>query len=174
MLFSSLSGRHALFEELSFDPTSVRYGSAMDHAASTNLGIWGSESDLMLDCAQIMVFEVRKYKREIGDKEPFKPHAGQLRRPFGDSGVRQDCLVEVNMIVDSRVFNLAFSKARSGPERRVGAALDALGVEGHNMSGARRREVVDVNLKDLHVQLYNEMKAFAKGREYEAGRRNPV
>jgi hypothetical protein len=102
MQFQNEDQRDEFFSLCNHDPRRVSYGSAIEHARTTNLGIFGSDADLKRDCAQIMMYEVKKWCIEQGHGNP----------PF----IIEDVLY-------NEAFDEAYQSARAGPRTDVSSAL---------------------------------------------------
>ena len=63
--FSDRKSRNEFFARARQDPNQVRYGAALSHAASVNLG-WGNRQNLYLDCAEIMTYELQRLQVQMG------------------------------------------------------------------------------------------------------------
>jgi len=143
MLFTTPEDRAVFFLRLEQDCTRVRYGSAMDHAAKTNLGIWGNSSLLQTDCAKVMLYEVRKYLKE------------NPRLSLPD--------LTIEDILRSITFCQAFEFVRVAPTNRVTHALNTY-------TGSDRFQVAPaldvhpdltyaVDQQTVHVLIVNELKS---------------
>ena len=111
MQFTTDDERASYFE---MDCRHVEHGAAMEHAESTNLGIWGDTGRLMLDCAKIMQMELRKLAVDRGVIAE-QQIQGLL---FGDGAQR---------IMESRIFQQAFERARQPNTAHIHNAVRGLG-----------------------------------------------
>jgi hypothetical protein len=59
MMFGDAAARSRFFEAGEQGDLKVPPGRWVEHASSTDLGIWGREEDLIQDCARIAALEVR-------------------------------------------------------------------------------------------------------------------
>jgi len=66
MAFNTEEGREAFFARCEMDPRYADYWTALSHARSTNLGIWGSDERLYEDCTRIMAYELKRTQMELG------------------------------------------------------------------------------------------------------------
>ena len=106
MLFTNERERESFFAEYEKNPHKCCYGSALEHAASTNIGIWGDRNALMKDVARVMAIEVNRYREENGMR---------YKKPITTEEV---------MRCDS--FVQCFNHARCETENEMEAALGSL------------------------------------------------
>lgn len=135
MLFQSNDERSEFFSRAEHDLSMVNYGMAMDHAASTHTGVWGDTSRLEIDCARIMRLELMKFGAEKSVESAF----------------------DYNDIRHSAAFQMAWNKARSGPDSDTGAIMEVLGVRDHNMNRRLSPEAAALDLTKVHETIYNEL-----------------
>ena len=106
MLFSTRAGREAYFKNIDQDPASVPFGTALAHAVTTSLGIWGVKKDLREDVARIMACEVTKAANQ-GDPDP------SWTMPW-------------SRVLESQHFQNAYALARNVADGRFEQSLRAL------------------------------------------------
>jgi hypothetical protein len=143
MLFHTPEDRAEFFTIARQNPRYVHPGSAMDHARSTHLGLWGNSDALARDCATVMVFEVfnvltrdarfhdgfeqqtEKRFQELSDRKLLKlfDNAG-VGNPYdlkekGEKAMRP--LIEAILYTDA--FQRAFDEARYPREAQMNNAV---------------------------------------------------
>lgn len=116
MLFTTPEDRVELFRSLDRDPTGIPFGSAMEHARTTDLGVWGNESALRQDCARLMYYEIRR--------ELLTTHRPELAD------------INVEDILRSSVFAFAYEEARRPPNTHLHVALVEYGMRAPTPAGA--------------------------------------
>lgn len=172
MFFTTKEAREERLDEIDKNPCRVCYGAAMEHARTTQLGIWSDRGALERDVAKIMLAEIRKFCYEaraktIQERSPSIP--GQSHRKLD---LEERYLVDVETlrrikqqvseldafkIKHTRAFSLAFTKAQSGPENQLADALDTLGVKAHNMHIHLSEEEQATDLFDVHIEIIKEL-----------------
>ncbi len=156
MAFNTAEGRQQFFRNAQYG--GVREGTAMQHAASTNLGVWGSSEALKADCAAIFACEIQT-----------KFH---LAKP-----------PQIGDVLNSKAFTMGFLAARREPEENLHGLLRSFNVSSHTsgMQAVRDAGKIDVEqvLSNLHMHVLAEAcdtnPAYAASRhEAEAVQEKPV
>ncbi len=144
MFFTSPEERTEVLERIKSQPRLVPYGAAMDHAISTQLGIWGDVEGLTYDCAQILACELLRYVAENPNSDV--SYCFQILR-------RENPEELAKAILYCETFNLAFDKARSRDQKRLGLALDCFRVRNHGFTGELSKEAQSVDIDNIHETL---------------------
>ena len=66
MQFTTAEERESYFDRMEETEWEPEYGSAMEHASTVRLGLWGDSAALMGDCATIFCGELRRFCAENG------------------------------------------------------------------------------------------------------------
>ena len=131
MLFQDQEARDRYFERLSHGTQAVNYGDALGHARSCNLGLFGDSHALERDCAKVMVFELEKYHRELGEDAPFGydhhdviscaswSRAFRLARLEPDNRIENLCTEEFDSCKGREILRTELTRTE---DREVGAA----------------------------------------------------
>lgn len=138
MQFDTADGRERYFGRAQRDVTSVPLGAAFSHAASTNLGAWGSETALREDCAQIMAFEVSHLARRRGV---------ELTGPVSKEDVLR-----------TNAFQAAFESARHGPDAILQDLVTSMGVQGRlGRHEGREPRGPRISVENAHQVVFDEL-----------------
>lgn len=147
MQFTNHEDRERYFERAELHPESVAYGSAMEHAATVRLGVWGNRHELMHDCARILSAELHRYCCEHGHRWA-------------------TCYLTASTIMDrSQAFRRAFNAARVQVEGQQHNELASAIVEMHGERAApawqeqHRTRTTDNEaeaLCDLHAKVIDD------------------
>jgi hypothetical protein len=113
MIFRDAAERSRFFETAERGDVKVPFGSWIEHAASTDIGLWGNEADLAFDCARIAALEVRALY-------------GSATQPPAEA------------VAATQAFQLAYRRSRLLAEGRLAECLRAEGVqEDHPLMAGR-------------------------------------
>lgn len=135
--FSTPEGREDFMHFYKGDP----HGAAMSHARFTRLGIWGSERDLMMDCAKIMSIELAAVHQEQERHAKFDPD-----------------LFPAKAIMKLRSFHASFYEARKEDEGKMNNSVRRLLLYRGNSSAPPHQDThVDEYILDrAHEVIYKE------------------
>jgi hypothetical protein len=121
-------------------PQQIPYGAAMEHARTTNLGIWGNREALFRDCAEIMAAEIRRF--------------------FGEHSGTEHVRVTRKAVASTAAFRAAFNSARNEPEERVNSLLTEAGMLAGNSAlvrAATQQLAPEFNPTNLHLTIIAEL-----------------
>ena len=140
MQFHTADERERYFARAAKDAAFVPFGAAYSHAASVNLGVWGSEDLLRGDCARLMAFEVAN-------------HATVKKLELTGAINPED-------VLKTDAFNRMFAQARSVPDARLENTLSCLGVKG-SLHRFERFESLPTShsVQDTQQQVFDELVA---------------
>lgn len=147
MAFHNQHDRDAFFAAADADPSRVRFGTALEHARATNVGVWGREDLLREDCARIMKYELLNY----------------IRRRKLPATLEQ---VPVEVIGDTLAFCDAFSAARAPLEAALHNLVRSLGGNAGHMERMEAQQD-SVDLLDVYRNILRELEIIPRRRGFE-------
>jgi hypothetical protein len=115
MLFETQDARARFFRNAETPGANLPFGSWIDHARSTNLGVWGRIEELEADCARIAAAEIWHL-----DENGTVPSAED--------------------VASTDAFRRAFNAARTEPEHRLTTVLQGLLPKDHQILEERQSE----------------------------------